>query len=90
MVAHTFNSRTWEAEVGLNCCEFKASLVYRMSFRTGSKGTEKPCLRKQKQTKKNKLLIYYNNEDTQYSLQDTCYLFITEKYAPFTVKTLVI
>ena len=25
-------------------CEFKASLVYRVSFRTGSKATEKTCL----------------------------------------------
>ena len=45
-------------------CEFKASLVYRVSFRTGSKATEKPCLEKQKQktrqnkqTKKNKTTI---------------------------------
>ena len=26
-------------------CEFEASLVYRASSRTGSKTTEKPCLR---------------------------------------------
>ncbi|CAO2577223.1 hypothetical protein LEMLEM_LOCUS19 [Lemmus lemmus] len=29
-------------------CEFKASLVYRASSRTGTKATEKPCLKKQK------------------------------------------
>ena len=29
-------------------CEFEASLVYRASFRTGSKATEKPCLEKLK------------------------------------------
>ena len=33
---------------------FKASLVYRMSYRTGSKGTEKPCLEKQTTTTKQK------------------------------------
>ena len=34
-------------------CEFEASLVYRVSSRTGSKATEKPCLKKQN-TKQNK------------------------------------
>ena len=29
-----------------NLCEFKASLVYRMSSRTGAKATEKPCPKK--------------------------------------------
>ena len=31
-------------------CEFDASLIYRASYRTGSKATEKPCLRKQNKT----------------------------------------
>ena len=35
-------------------CEFKASLVYRASSRTGSKATEKPCLQKQKEKQTNK------------------------------------
>ena len=30
----------------MDLCEFKASLVYRVSSRTGSIATEKPCLRK--------------------------------------------
>ena len=33
MAAHTFNPSTWEAEAGGS--EFKASLVYRVSSRTG-------------------------------------------------------
>ena len=37
VVAHAFNPSTREAEVGL---------VYRASFRTGSKAREKPCLEK--------------------------------------------
>ena len=32
-------------------CEFKTSLVYKVSFRTGSKATEKPCLEKPNQIK---------------------------------------
>ena len=31
-------------------CEFEASLVYRMSSRTGTKATEKPFLGKKKRT----------------------------------------
>ena len=34
--------------------EFKASLVYRMSSRTDSKATEKPCLEKKQTNKKKK------------------------------------
>jgi hypothetical protein len=33
VVAHTFNSSTWEAEAG-GSLELEASLVYRVSFRT--------------------------------------------------------
>ena len=33
-------------------CDFEASLVYRVSSRTGCKATEKPCLEKTKQNKK--------------------------------------
>ena len=35
-----------QRQVGL--CEFEASLVYRASYRTGSKAAEKPFLRKLK------------------------------------------
>jgi hypothetical protein len=49
VVAHTFNSSTREG--GRGRPEFKASLVYRVSFRT-ARATEKPCLIKQKQTNK--------------------------------------
>jgi hypothetical protein len=43
VVAHTFNSSTWEVEAGRQISEFKASQDY----------TEKPCL-KNKQTNKQK------------------------------------
>ena len=33
-------------------CEFKVTLVYRASSRTGSKATEKPCLKKYKTKQK--------------------------------------
>ena len=33
----------------MDLCEFEDSLVYRVSSRTGSTATEKPCLEKQKQ-----------------------------------------
>ena len=33
VLAHTFNHSTQEAEAG-DLCEFKASLVYRVSYRT--------------------------------------------------------
>ena len=36
----------------VDLCKFEASLVYKESSRTGSKATEKPCLEKQKQSKK--------------------------------------
>ena len=35
-----------------NLCEFKASLVYRVSNRTRSKATEKPCLKTTTKKKK--------------------------------------
>ena len=38
----------------VDLCEFKASLVYRASSRTGSKATEKPCFEKPKGRKKEK------------------------------------
>ena len=36
-------------------CEFEASLIYRVSSRTGSRATEEPCLEK---IKKNKKIIF--------------------------------
>ena len=30
----------------MDLCEFEASLIYKVSSRTGSKATEKPCLEK--------------------------------------------
>ena len=50
VVAHIFNPSRRQTQVDL--CEFAASLVYRENSRTGSKATEKPCLKKQKQTNK--------------------------------------
>ena len=52
VMAHVFNARTWEAEE-TDLCEFKASLVYSASSRTGSKATEKPCLKKPKTNQPN-------------------------------------
>ena len=46
----------------VDLCECEASLVYRESSRTGSKATEKPCLKKtnkqKKQTNKQKGTLY--------------------------------
>ena len=47
VVAHPFNPSTQQAET-VDLCEFDTSLVYRVSARTGSKATEKPCLEKSK------------------------------------------
>ena len=44
-MAHTFSPSTWEAKQA-ELCEFKASLVYRVSSKT-AKATEKTCLKKQ-------------------------------------------
>jgi hypothetical protein len=33
IAVHTFNPTTWEAKAG-DLCEFKASLVYRVNFRS--------------------------------------------------------
>jgi hypothetical protein len=46
VVAHTFDSSTWEAE-------FKASLVYRVSSRT-ARAIQRNPVSKKKQTKQNK------------------------------------
>ena len=53
VVAHTFNSST-QGQKQADLCEFEASLAYRVSSRTGSKVTEKPCLKKTK-TKQTKI-----------------------------------
>ena len=44
VVAHAFNPRTEETK---DSCEFEANMVYRVSSRTLSLATEKPCLQKQ-------------------------------------------
>ena len=44
-----------QRQVGI--CEFKVSLVYRVSSRTGSKATEKPCLEKPKPKPKINMFI---------------------------------
>jgi hypothetical protein len=46
------NSSTWEAEAGRS--EFKASLIYRESFRTAKATQSKPCVKKKKKTQTNK------------------------------------
>jgi hypothetical protein len=57
VVAHAFNSSTWEAEAG-GFLRFKASLVYRVSSRTTRATQRNPVSRKtknqNKQTKKPK------------------------------------
>ena len=52
MVVHAFNPSTWEAEAGRS--EFKASLVYRISFRT-ARVTQRNCVLKNKSV----LSFYY-------------------------------
>ena len=51
-VANTFNPSTWEAEAEVvDLCEFKASLVYRLSSRTARAITQQnSVLKKPKQT----------------------------------------
>ena len=46
-MVHAFNSSTQEAEA-VDFCEFEASLIYRVNFRT-ARATEKSCLKKAKQ-----------------------------------------
>ena len=41
----------------VDLCEFEASLVYRASAMTGSKATEKPSLKEQKQNKTKRILV---------------------------------
>jgi hypothetical protein len=54
-VAHTFNPSTWEAEAG-GFFEFKANLVYRVSFGAARATQRNPVLKKQtnKQNKNKK------------------------------------
>jgi hypothetical protein len=52
VVAHAFNSSTWEAEAG--GFEFSASLVYRVSSRTARATRRNPASKKQKKKKKKK------------------------------------
>ena len=53
MVAHAFSPSTWETEVDLY--EYQASLVYKVSSRTGSKAAQRNPVSKNKQKeKKNK------------------------------------
>ena len=46
-MAHAFNPALWRQRQA-DFCELEASLVYRVSFRTGPKATEKLCLEKEK------------------------------------------
>jgi hypothetical protein len=50
MVLHAFNPSTWEAEASRS--KFKASLIYRDSFRT-ARGEQKNPVLKQNKTKQN-------------------------------------
>ena len=45
MVAQTFNSRTEEAEAG-DLCEFRASLIYRVSSRIARATQRNPVMEK--------------------------------------------
>ena len=57
VVVHSFNPST-QRQRQADLYEFKPSLVYRVSSRTGSKATEKSCLEKQtnKQQQQQKIL----------------------------------
>jgi hypothetical protein len=51
VVVVPFNSSPLERQRQVDLCEFEASLVYTANSRTVKEITEKPCLRKQQQTK---------------------------------------
>ena len=51
MKVHAFNPSPREAEAG-DLCEFKVSLAYRVSFRTGTKATQRNTVLKNQQEKK--------------------------------------
>ena len=57
VVVHTFNPSTGRQRQ-VDLCEFKASLVYRASSRTGSKATEKHCLKKTNQPTNQEMNTY--------------------------------
>lgn len=53
MLPHAFNASTWGAKAPqVELCEFNTSLVFRVSYRTTSKSTEKSCLKKTKKRDK--------------------------------------
>jgi hypothetical protein len=54
-VAHAFDPSTWMRQRQAHLCEFKVSLVYKVSFRTVRTITQRnPVLDKQNKTKQNK------------------------------------
>ena len=61
-VSKSFNPSTWEADTG-DLCEFKYTLIYRVSFRTIKFAQRNPVLKRQnkkakpKSTKKQKALV---------------------------------
>ncbi|CAO2594292.1 hypothetical protein LEMLEM_LOCUS7677 [Lemmus lemmus] len=58
MVVYTFNPKTWEEERGrLISLSSRPAWSTRASSRTGSKATEKPCLRKKKKNKNNSQVL---------------------------------
>jgi hypothetical protein len=61
VAVHTFISSTWEAEAG-RFCEFKASLIYRVSSRTAKVTQRNPVLKNQptNQTVSSEQPIYTN------------------------------
>jgi hypothetical protein len=54
-VAHAFNLRTWESEAGRS--EFKASLVYRGSFRTAGATQRNPVSKQHHQQQQQKVKL---------------------------------
>ena len=56
MLAHTFDPNTYEAEQ-TDICEFKASLIYKVSSRTARATQRHPVLKIQKKEKKKVALV---------------------------------
>lgn len=64
-MAHTFNSSTQEEEAGY-LCEYKATLVYKVSpGRPGFYYTEKPYLKKPEGKKKDLMYTVSSNQSQQ-------------------------
>ena len=56
MVAHTFNPNTQEASTQVDLCEYRTSLVYRVSFRI-ARATQRNLVLKNQKVKQEKFNV---------------------------------